>query len=214
MKHYYGFAPIVLALSIVSSSGCWGQAPSPSILPSNAPVPPPPASLSVEQAVAEALVDNPQIRAAVRRLSLAQMKTGTARSLDDPMLMVRDWQTPLRKPWDLNQAQLMFSLQQTFPGKQKLDLRAKISDDDAQAASDDLETLRQDVSASVREACSALLRNADETRVHNQQAAVLNQAISATLAEYTAGKAPQSDVLRAQMALTRDRKSTRLNSSH
>ena len=203
MKHYYGFAPIVLALSIVSSSGCWGQAPPSSSLPSNAVVPPPPASLSVEQAVAEALVDNPQIRAAVRRLSLAQMKTGTARSLDDPMLMVRDWQTPLRKPWDLNQAQLMFSLQQTFPGKQKLDLRAKISDDDAQAASDDLETLRQDVSASVREACSALLRNADETRVHNQQATVLNQAISATLAEYTAGKAPQSDVLRAQMALTR-----------
>jgi outer membrane protein TolC len=39
--------------------------------------------------------------------------------------MVRDWQTPLRKPWDLDQAQLMFSLQQTFPGKQKLDLRAE-----------------------------------------------------------------------------------------
>jgi cobalt-zinc-cadmium efflux system outer membrane protein len=203
VKHHYRFAPIVLALSIVSSSGCWAQSSSPSSLPSNAPVPPLPVSLSVEQAVAEALVDNPQIRAAVRRLSLAQMKTATARSLDDPMLMVRDWQTPLRKPWDLNQAQLMFSLQQTFPGKQKLDLRAKVSDDDAQASSDDLETLRQDVSASVREACSALLRNADEMRVHNQQATVLNQAISATLAEYTAGKAPQSDVLRAQMALTR-----------
>ena len=189
MKPHYRFAPIVLALSIVSSSGCWAQAPLPSSLPSDAPVPPP-ASLSAEQAVAEALVDNPQIRAAVRRLSLAQMKIATARSLDDPMLMVRDWQTPLRKPWDLNQAQLMFSLQQTFPGKQKLDLRAKVSDDDAQAASDDVETLRQDVSASVREACSALLRNSDEMRVHNQQATVLNQAISASLAEYTAGKAP------------------------
>jgi hypothetical protein len=23
--------------------------------------------------------------------------------------MVRDWNTPLRKPWDLNQAQMMFS---------------------------------------------------------------------------------------------------------
>ena len=159
--------------------------------------------LSVEHAVADALVGNPQIHAAVRRLSLAQMKTTTARSLDDPMLMVRDWQTPLRKPWDLNQAQLMFSLQQTFPGKEKLDLREKVTEDDAQVAADDLETLRQEVSASVREACSVLLRNADEMRVHNQQATVLNQALSATLAEYTAGKAPQSDVLRAQMALTR-----------
>ena len=50
--------------------------------------------LSVDQAVAEAREANPDIRAAVRRLSLAQIKTTTARSLDDPMLMVRDWQTP------------------------------------------------------------------------------------------------------------------------
>jgi outer membrane protein TolC len=40
-------------------------------------------------------------------------------------------------------------------------------------------------------------------RLHDQQTSVLNQAISAALAEYTTGRAPQSDVLRAQMALTR-----------
>jgi hypothetical protein len=100
-------APLVLALSIV----CPGQAESPSGLdPGRAAVP-----LSADEAVAEALQANPEIRAAVRRLSLAQLKTGTARSLDDPMLMMRDWDTPLLKPWDLNQAQLMVSLQQTFP---------------------------------------------------------------------------------------------------
>jgi outer membrane protein TolC len=159
--------------------------------------------ISVDQAVDEALHSNPEIRVGVRRLTLAQLKTTTTRSLDDPMLMVRDWDTPLRKPWDLNQAQLMFSLQQTFPGKQKRDVRARIADDDTGAAADDLETLRQEVAASAREACSTLLRNADEMRLRNQQATVLNQAVSAALAEYTTGKAPQSDVLRAQMALTR-----------
>jgi hypothetical protein len=51
--------------------------------------------LSVDEAVAGALQTNPEIRAAARRLSLAQLKTRTARSLDDPMLMVRDWDTPL-----------------------------------------------------------------------------------------------------------------------
>ena len=40
-------------------------------------------------------------------------------------------------------------------------------------------------------------------RLHNQQATVLNEALSAALAEYTTGKVPQADVLRAQMALTR-----------
>jgi outer membrane protein TolC len=197
------FAPFVLALLIASSAGCWGQAaPNSGSLPNSA-VPAPAASFSVEQAIAEALLANPEIKAEVRRLSLAQLKTTTARSLDDPMLMVRDWQTPLRKPWDVNQAQLMFSLQQTFVSKEKRDLRGKVAGDDVEAESDDLERLRQDVSASVREICAALLRNADEMRLHDQQVAVLNQALSVALAEYTTGKVPQADVLRAQMALTR-----------
>jgi len=211
VKNIYVLAPAVLALSIASSIGCRGQATSalgsspvlPAVsdrVPDAAPVA---EQLTVEQAVEDALADNPEIRAEVRRLSLAQMKTTTARSLDDPMLMVRDWDTPIRKPWDLNQAQLMVSLQQTIPGKEKRDLRGKIAGDDVGVASDDLETLRQEVAASVREACAALLRNADEMKLHNEQAAVLNQALSAVLAEYTTGKVPQADVLRAQMALTR-----------
>ena len=187
MKHPFAFASLILPLSIGHSRA---QAP-------------PAAPISVDQAVDEALHSNPQIRAQVRRLSLAQLKTTTARSLDDPMLMIRDWQTPLRKPWDLNQAQFMISLQRTFPGKDKRDLRARVAADDVAATSDDLETMRQEVAANVRQACSSLLRNADEMRLHDQQSSVLNQAISAALAEYTTGKAPQSDVLRAQMALTR-----------
>lgn len=123
----------------------------------------------------EALQSNPQIRVAVRRLSLAQMKTATARSLDDPMFMVRDWSTPITKPWDLNQAQLMFSLQQTFPGKDKRDLRARLATADVGVASEDLESMRQEIAASVREAAAILLRNADEMRLHNQQGAVLNR---------------------------------------
>lgn len=194
MKNFYVVAPLVLALSIPLFPACRAQPVNPSAAPT---------SISVDQAVDEALQSNPEIRAAVRRLSLAQLKTTTARSLDDPMLMVRDWGTPLRKPWDLNQAQLMFSLQQTFVSKNKRDLRAAITADDVEAASDDLETLRQDVSASIREACAVLMRNADEMRLHNQQATVLNEALSAALAEYTTGKVPQADVLRAQMALTR-----------
>jgi outer membrane protein TolC len=147
--------------------------------------------LSAAEAVAEALQANPEIRAAVRRLSLAQLKTGTAHSLDDPMLMMRDWDTPLRKPWDLNQAQLMVSLQQTFPDRQKRDLRAKLAEQDASVAAIDLETLRLTVSAEVRKLCAELMRNADEIKLQDRQA------------KYTAGKVSEADVLRAQMALTR-----------
>lgn len=159
--------------------------------------------LSVDEAVAEARDANPEIRAAVRRLTLARMKTSTARSLEDPMLMMRDWGTPLSKPWDMNQAQLMFSLQQTFPSRQKRDMRAKVAGDEVELATQELETMRQDVSAEVRKTFADLLRNADAFKVHDRQAVLLKEALSAALAQYTTGKVPQADVLRAQMAVTR-----------
>ena len=185
----------MLALSIA----CLGQTEPRSVAALDAAVP----SLSVEEAVAAALEGNAEIRAAVRRLSLAQLKTATARSLDDPMLMMRDWDTPLRRPWDLNQAQLMVSLQQTFPSRQKRDQRARLAEDDAGVSANDLETLRQEVVAEVRKLCSDLMRNADEMRLLERQSSLLKEALAAALAEYTTGNAPQADVLRAQMTLTR-----------
>ena len=47
------------------------------------------------------------------------------------------------------------------------------------------------------------MRNADEMKLHDRQASLLKEALAAALAEYTTGKVPQADVLRAQMALTR-----------
>lgn len=159
--------------------------------------------LTVEEAVDEAREANPEIRAAARRLALAQSKTSTARSLDDPMVSVKDWQTPLRKPWDLNQAQLMIMVQQTFANREKRDMRARVAADSVEVASEEAETLRQEVAAEVRKTCAELKRNGDAFRVHDHQAALLKEALAAALAEYTTGKVPQADVLRAQIAVTK-----------
>ena len=159
--------------------------------------------VTVEQAVNEAYEANPEIRAAVRRLSLAQMKIATARSLDDPMLSVRDWQTPLSKPWDLNQAQLMFMVQQTFPNHEKRDMRARVASDSVEVAASDLEAMRQEVAAEVRKICTELLRNADAFKLHHQEAALMKEALDTAMVQYTTGKVSQADVLRAQMAVTK-----------
>jgi outer membrane protein TolC len=161
------------------------------------------APLTVEDAVAAALDANPQIHAAVRRLTLARSRSGTARSLDDPMLMVRDWETPLRQPWDLNQAQMMVSVQQTLVSRQKRDLRARVAGDDAEMAASDLESLRQEVAAQVRKTCADLKRNAEEMRLHDRESSLLKEALAAALAQYETGRVAQADVLRAQMAVTR-----------
>ena len=159
--------------------------------------------LTVDQAVDEAREANPEIRAAERRLALAQTKIASARSLDDPMLTVRDWQTPLQKPWDLNQAQLMFMVQQTFPNGEKRDMRARVAGDNVEVAAEELETVRLELAADVRKTCADLKRNADAVKVHDHQAALLKEALAAAMAEYTTGNVPQADVLRAQIAVTK-----------
>jgi len=195
VKPIHVLAPIILTFSIA----CLGQIEPSHVVASGLSV----RSLSVDEVVAASVERSPEIRAAVRRLSLARMKTSTARSLDDPMLMVRDWSTPLTKPWDLNQAQIMIGLQQTFPNRQKREMRVRLAEDDVNVEASNLESLRQEVSAEARKLCSTLMRNADEMKLHERQASLLKEALAVALAQYTSGKVPQADVLRAQMALTR-----------
>ena len=188
---------MALCLSCVVRSGMAVQA-APESTPAKAQ-----RILSVEDAVRVALEGNPAIAAAVRRVSLAESRTTTARALDDPMLMVRDWSTPLSKPWDLNQAQLMVSVQQTLVSRQKRDLRAKVAGDEVEMATSDLESLRQEVAARVRKACADLKRNGEEMRLHDRQISLMKEAVAASLAQYTSGRVSQAEVLRAQMAVTR-----------
>ncbi len=192
-------APLLLALCLSSPAQ---TGPGPALAPLHA-AQSFSAPLRVEDAVTAAMQSNEQIRAAVRRLALAQAKSGTARSLDDPTLMVRDWNTPLQRPWDLNQAQLMFSVQQTLVSRQKRDLRATVAIDEAGMAASDLASLRQEIAAQVRKACVDLHRNAEEMSQHDRQASLLKEALAAALAQYTTGRIAQADVLRAQMAVTR-----------
>lgn len=192
MKHLYKSALCLLALTLQT---CFSPAQDRNA--SDA------LTLTVDEAVAMALRDNAEIRAAERRVKLAERNVAPTRSLEDPMLMVRDWGTPLKKPWDLNQAQIMVGLQQTFTGRDKREARSKVAQTEARAAADDLETTRQQVAADVRDSCSSLLRNADEMRLHDEQADILRQAAAAELAAYTNNKSPQASVLRAQLAVTR-----------
>jgi cobalt-zinc-cadmium efflux system outer membrane protein len=189
---------LIVSVALAMSWPCFGQPERHEDAPARDAV-----GLTVDQAVSEARESNPDVRVAVRRLTLAQMKTSTARSLDDPMLMVRDWQTPLAKPWDLNQAQLMVMLQQTFPNREKRDMRARLAGDNVEVAADELESLRQQVAAEVRKICADLKRNADAFKVHDHQATLLKEALAGAMAEYTTGKVAQAEVLRAQMAVTR-----------
>ncbi len=160
-------------------------------------------AMTLEEAEQLALAVNPEIAVAARRVAIAEAHVPVAGALDDPMAMYRGWGVPLSQPWNYNQAQNMFSISQTFPGRGKRDLRTSIGESDVDEAKDNLEQVRLEIQVRVHKAFDDLLLTYDEMRIHDQHLAVARQAIETARIKYTTGKVPQQDMLKAQVALTR-----------
>lgn len=159
--------------------------------------------LTLDEIERMALIGNPEIRVAVRRLAVVQAHVPTAGALDDPSFMYRGWQVPLRQPWNYNAAQNMFMLSQTLPGFGKRSLRTSVAQADVAEAKAALEATRLDVRIRVRKAFYDLLRAEDGLRIHDQHVDIARQAVEAARIKYTVGKVPQQDILKAQISVTR-----------
>ncbi|KAA6459139.1 TolC family protein [Acidobacteria bacterium AB60] len=150
-----------------------------------------------------ALADNPEIHVAARRVAMAEAHVSTEGRLDDSQFMLRNWQVPLGKPWDLNASQNMVMLAQSLPGPGKRSLQTSIAQSDVAVAKNQLDATRLRVRVEVRKAFFELLLAQDEMRIHDQHVDIARQAIEAARIKYTVGKVPQQDVLKAQLAMTR-----------
>ena len=159
--------------------------------------------MTLEEIEREALANNPELRAVTARVAVAKAHTPVAGALDDPMLMYRNWGTPLEKPWDWNQAQHMLMYQQTLPGPGKRAARTQLANQQAAETDAQIEVVKREVGVRVRKAYYDLLRSADDHRIHDQQMELSKQTLQSATVKYTVGRAPQQDVLKAQIAMTR-----------
>ena len=160
-------------------------------------------SLSLAELEQAALLNNPEIKLAARRVALAEARVGSACALDDAQFMYRGWGVPLEAPWDFNRAQNMFMFSQALPGMGKRALRSDIAEQAVATARAMLEAKKREVAARVRTAYYDLLLSGDEVRLHHEQVALARQALESARIRYTVGRVPQQDVLKAQIALTR-----------
>jgi outer membrane protein, heavy metal efflux system len=160
-------------------------------------------NLTLDDVERIALLNNPEIRVAARRMAVLEAHVPAAGALDDPSLMYRGWQVPLRQPWNYNAAMNMFSVSQTLPGLGKRGLRNDIAQSEVTEAKSALDAVRLDVRVRVRKAFYDLLRAEDELRVHDGHITTARQGVEAARIKYTVGKVPQQDILKAQIALTR-----------
>jgi outer membrane protein TolC len=159
-------------------------------------------SLTLDDVERIALARSPEIAVAARRVAMAEAHVPVAGALDDPMAMYRGWGIPLQQPWNLNDAQNMFSLSQTFSGAGKRALRTSVAESDVDVAKAQLDEVRLDVRVRVHKAFDDLLLAQNEMQIHHQHVAIARQAIEAARIQYAVGKVPQQDILKAQVALT------------
>ena len=159
--------------------------------------------MTLPEIEAEALANNPDIQAATYQSRLAESRLGTAAAVDDPQFGYRAWSTPLLQPWNLNQTQHMFMLTQNIPGKGKRELKYLVASDDIDVQRLAAESRKREVLAMVRQSFYRLLRSYDQIRIHHDQVALAEKVIDATRIQYTAGRAPQKDVLQAGVAYSK-----------
>ena len=159
--------------------------------------------LTLPELEAAALANNAEIQAALREVVVVERRRDSAGALDDPSFMYRGWGTPLARPWDLNQTQHMFMYSQSLPGGGKRQLRTQAAEADIDVAKAQVEAKKRDVLVQVRRAFYELLQNQEGLRFHDEQAALARQGSESARIKYVVGKVPQSDMLKAQIALTR-----------
>lgn len=160
-------------------------------------------ALTLDEIERMALLRNPEIAVAARRVAMAEASVPAAGALDEPQAMYRGWGVPLSQPWNYNQAQNMFMFTQALPGPGKRSLRTNVAHSAVTEAKDELASVRLRVRVQVRKAFYELLEAQDELRIHEEHVEIAQQAIAAARIRYTVGQVPQQDLLKAQLELTR-----------
>jgi len=165
---------------------------------------PPADPTALEALVAEALAQNPDLRALHEWLESARARPEQAKARPDPMvsaLYVNDGWSPSLGQQEMTTLGFMGS--QTLPWPGKRDLREKIAAQDTAAPAERLERQRLAVAAGVRRAFWSLALAEESLGVLREQAEVWKEAEGVARARYAVGQGAQQDVLRAQVEITR-----------
>jgi outer membrane protein TolC len=160
---------------------------------------------SLQQLVAEALRNNPEIRAAQQEREAAAQRILPAGALDDPMLEAGVLNLPTRNfsfsREDMTMKMLGLSQRIPYPGKRELkrDIAAK----DAESVGHAYQETQNRVARDVKSTYFDLALVQESSRLLEQNRAILAQLLKVVAGRYSVGQATQVDVLKAQTQLSR-----------
>jgi len=155
--------------------------------------------------LAEAIENNPEIRAAAREQDAASRRVSVAGALDDPMLEAGLVNVPTRS-FSLSREDMtmkMLGLSQRFPYPGKRELRRQVAQGEADALAHGFRETLNRIVRDVKLAYFDLALVAQSLRAVTQNRGLVEQLLKRAEGRYAVGQAGQIDVLRAQTAYSR-----------
>lgn len=159
----------------------------------------------LQELVAEAVRNSPEIRAAGNERLASQHRVSPAGALDDPMLEAG----VLNAPWSglrLNREDMtmkMLGLSQKFPSPGKRDLRQGVAQKDAESVAHAYQETVNRVARDVKTAYFELALVTESARLVEKNRQVLEQFLKISESRYSVGQGAQADVLKAQTQLSK-----------
>ena len=159
----------------------------------------------LQDLIAEAARDNPEIRAAGNERLAAWHRVSPAGALDDPMLEVGVINAPLASQTFRREdmTMKMLGLSQKFPYPGKRDLRQDVAAKDAESVAYAYQETVNRVVRDVKTAYFELAFVAESARLVENNRQVLEQFLKISESRYAVGQGNQADVLKAQTQLSR-----------
>ena len=185
--------PAFVALLLAVALGCAHAAPTE------------PGDAQLQQLIAEAARNNPEIRAAGNERLAAQHRVSPAGALDDPMLEAGLINALLPNPRSNREdmTMKMLGLSQRFPFPGKRDLRQSVASRDAESVAHAYQETVNRVVRDVRTTYVDLAYIAESARLVEKNKHNLGQFLRISESRYAVGQGTQADVLKAQTQLSK-----------
>jgi outer membrane protein, heavy metal efflux system len=161
-----------------------------------------PEPLRLPGLIAEALANNPEIQAAQKRYEAARQRPSQERSLPDPTLSVgyasNGGPLPGQGLGSNPTSNIGVTVSQEFPYPGKRRLRGDIASKEADAAFQQYQAVELSVRSRLDQAVHRLHHTYDAVAILERGRDLIEQMIRASEIRYTAGKAMQQDIFKAQ----------------
>ena len=158
--------------------------------------------LRLGDVIDQARRDNPQLRAARERARAAAAVPTRVSALDDPTVSYEEWNAPNSfRPDRADNNILRLSQKFPFPGKRRLE--GAMAEQDAEVARRESDSIELDVVTAVKRAFYDLWAAHQMLTVYSREQTLVQRLAHIAEKKYGVNEVSQSDVVRAQVELTR-----------